>query len=238
MMKSIKILFTILLMGVFLIGIVDSKVAIVHINSDQIGGGNVSWNQSYANTLYVPYEGATGSVNLGNNNLTLGENLTISGNYPTAHFGNANLSFWGIAGQTFHFSNGVYIDGSVNPFLDVGSLLIVRTYAQVFQSLTVGTQLNVTQDINVGRNVTASGFNATQDVFIKDKDVYRWLYNQTIAVSFSNIFNQWLNTTNNVAFNNLTLNQDLILNSSKSKIRDNNDSINVYFEDGTLVVEG
>ena len=36
-----------------------------------ITGGNTSWNESYADGLYVPYEGATANVNLGSNNLSI-----------------------------------------------------------------------------------------------------------------------------------------------------------------------
>ena len=34
-------------------------------------GGNLSWNQSHANTIFVPYTGATGNVDLGDNNFSV-----------------------------------------------------------------------------------------------------------------------------------------------------------------------
>jgi len=84
-------------------------------------------------------------------NLSVGNNLTIGSD--------GHIVFSG--GNVFRINHGVYIDGS-NPFLDVGSKLLVGEYADITEYLLVGEYaiiedyLNVSNDLNVGGNITSA----------------------------------------------------------------------------------
>jgi len=164
-------LFIILLMGIFSINLISAssfgyddsnKFGYNSIIKEGTGTINNNYiNNSYTNITiingsYVPYQNATQDVNLGEFNLTTGNLLWLNGTIgnPSILFGNeGNLSFKNTGGSTFHLNHGLYIDGGLNDFLDIGSKLIVGTYARIAQYLSIGQYLNVTGNVNLGADL-------------------------------------------------------------------------------------
>jgi hypothetical protein len=126
-----------------------------------LGNENYTWNNIFGNinasfvqnAPWVPYYGADKNVNIGNNNLTMGEilNLTQGSGMPTIYFGDdGNLSFDDNGGNTFHFNHGIYIDGGVNDFLDVGDKILVGGFARINSYADIKDYLNVSNNIRLG----------------------------------------------------------------------------------------
>jgi hypothetical protein len=104
----------------------------------------------------VPYTNAFKDVNLGGNNLTNGEMLSLieGAGFPSLRFGtHGNITFYDATGNTFRFNHGIYIDGGTNDFLDIGAQLLVGTYARITDYLTIGNYLNVSTNISLGDKI-------------------------------------------------------------------------------------
>lgn len=157
----------------------------------------------------------------------VGGNITYSGNFTYNTYNNtynnsyytniSNNSYYNLTGGDFYFNN---FSGSFNSNF-------TGSYDNASWNETYANTLYTNQ--TYVDNINSTLYSWAEAIFMKFSDfVGNLAYtNESNTFSENQIFNK-----------NITLNQDLILNSSKSKIRDSNDSINVYFEEGTLVVEG
>ncbi len=149
-------------------------------------------------------------------NLSMGENLRLSGNDPTINFSrNGAITFDDNGGKTFEFNHGVYIEGS-NGFLDVDKQLYVREYAEIDEYLLVESNLTVNDNSFFEGNLTP------KTTLIHDigsgSNRWRGLYAQNISADYvditydlevdGTIFASFINATNmnvtNIDITNIT----------------------------------
>jgi hypothetical protein len=109
---------------------------------------------NFINATVIEFNVTGNMVVHGNLTVTEGTtttNLTIPfGNgYPSVYMGDGRLSFYDMAGDTFHFNHGIYIDGGVNDFLDIGDKLLVHNYIRS-DTYIVAPYVNATTDLTFG----------------------------------------------------------------------------------------
>jgi hypothetical protein len=126
--------------------------------------GNSSWNQSFANTLYVPYNGAIKSVNLGENNLSLQGYLLINGTKSGTPILGAGTRLMWIPNKAAFRAGAV--DGSqwnVGSIGNYSTAMGYNTMASGFSSMAMGylTKANATYSTAMGHGTTASGLQST-----------------------------------------------------------------------------
>lgn len=228
-----------------------TSAVVLTFNTSCSGTGNSSWNEAYANTLYRKLGDTINQNNISNffNNLVTSgignstyQPIGISFNQTEFNF-IQNLTAY--ACGTGLVVDGVNTNGTVICVADANTGGVISNSSLNLQYLNLsGTNAN--QNINIGLfNLTTTGF---------FKGLFNWVIganpsgryltfngstldfnesnlNQTIDkrivlnnTNIRNIFNQDLNTTNNVEFNNITsknisssqwiLGKDILLNNA------------------------
>jgi hypothetical protein len=150
--------------------------------SDGVGDGNSSWNQTFADTLY--------SSIIWSYNQSLNvpdDSLTLNIENITNFLYNYNQTFE--TNKTMYETYGEFWYNMSDGVGD-GNSSWNQTFADTLYS-----------DIQWNYNQSDGSYNETYD---------KWAYNQT--VNNNNIFNQDLNTTNNVKFNELNITENSYFN--------------------------
>ena len=195
-------------------------------------GGNASWNESFATSLYVPYEGATKNINLSHNNLTAGYGLFIGeiglDANPNGLFGYPNTR----VGTDGHVSGRIgfeYELGGAN---------------SLWQIDNGGDHLRFFNDSHVFARINKSGISSTEDVCLNDGSCLSsssiWGYNQTegLKTGYWNLSSNYLyteNTNYSIGIGTSTPEANLHV---KGDIKFEDNDITVFTEGGTLVVSG
>ncbi|MBS3072334.1 hypothetical protein J4477_00695 [Candidatus Pacearchaeota archaeon] len=216
-------------------------------NKVSLAGANSSWNETYADTLYgniiYGYNQSLNPVlsNIFNQDLNTTNNVLFSDLNVTNVLRVGGTLLQADTAGTLNITgttnfNGGWRSGGVT--VSGGNLFAQTIFVYNITSLAVNDleingslipDLNNTFDIGnitqVYRNIYLSGNEG--DIYFGPNSVKQWLYNQTQSAVMSNIFNQDLNTTNNVVFENITSTGNLTVDGGSFLVNTNSGSTNV-----------
>ncbi len=174
-----------------------------------ISGGNASWNQTYADTLYYPVANPSGFINASGLSLYNDSSYILGVNSSLWSYINSNSANWlssynvtyaSILNQTC--ASGYY----VYSIQSNGTALCRQDQSGVSDVFN--------QVLNMTSNVTFESVNATGDLYIGNIAARQWLYNQSTPVLnyISSYEAAWLSTYNSTYaanMNNYSFNQTL-----------------------------